>query len=61
MQQRDYVIPEDVRATMMDVFSHRLILNSRAKLNEYTPEQILEEIAGEVKIAAPKEMVFLER
>lgn len=61
MQQRDFVIPEDIRATVNDVFSHRLILNSRAKLNEYTPEQLLEEIVREVKLVQSKDMYFLEK
>ncbi len=61
MEQRDFVIPEDVRATVIDVFSHRLILNSRAKLNEYTPEQLLEEIVREVKLVQSKDMYFLEK
>ena len=61
VNERSFVIPEDVRAVVNDVFSHRLVLNSKAKLNEYTPESILDEIVAEIKISQPKEMSFLEK
>ncbi len=47
-EDRDYVVPEDIRAVFADVCAHRLMLNSKARLNEYTPESILEEILSEV-------------
>lgn len=61
VEERSFVTPEDVRAVVNDVFSHRLVLNSKAKLNEYTPESILDEIVAEIKISQPKEMSFLEK
>lgn len=61
VKERSFVIPEDVRAVVNDVFSHRLVLNAKAKLNEYTPESILDEIVAEIRIAQPKEMSFLEK
>lgn len=47
---RDYVIPEDVQEVFMDVCAHRLLLSSRAKLNDYTPEKILPEILESVEM-----------
>ena len=41
---RDYVLPDDVRACVPDVFAHRLVLSSKARLNDYTEESLLEEI-----------------
>lgn len=41
---RDYVTPEDVAAVFTDVCAHRMVLNSKARLHEYTPEQITENL-----------------
>lgn len=49
INKRDYVIPEDVKAVVKDVFGHRLVLSSKARLNEYTPERILDEILSRVE------------
>lgn len=45
---RDYVVPDDIRAVCPDVFEHRLMLNSKAKLNEYNASDILSEIVADV-------------
>ena len=44
VNKRDFVIPEDVRESAKDVFAHRLMLSSKARLNEYTAEALVEEI-----------------
>ena len=49
---RDYGTPEDVAAVLEPVCAHRLMLGSRAKLHEYTPEQIVREVAGSVPMPA---------
>lgn len=41
---RDYVIPDDVSYICRDVFEHRIILSSKAKLSEMTTADIIEEI-----------------
>lgn len=41
---RDYVIPDDVIYICHDVFAHRVILNSKAKLSEKTADDIIKEI-----------------
>lgn len=41
---RDYVIPDDVSYICRDVFSHRIILNSKAKLNDKTPDDVILDI-----------------
>jgi len=41
---RDYVIPDDIAYILDDVFTHRLILNSNAKINNLSAQQILDEI-----------------
>ena len=49
LKGRDYVIPDDVMYMYHDVFSHRLILNSNARINNVSAVQILDEIASQVK------------
>ena len=49
LKGRDYVIPDDVMYMYHDVFSHRLILNSNARINNVSAIQILDEIASQVK------------
>jgi MoxR-like ATPase len=49
LKGRDYVIPDDVMYMYHDVFSHRLILNSNARINNVNAVQILDEIASQVK------------
>ncbi len=47
---RDFVTPEDVSALTKDVFAHRLILSSRARLHECTAEQLVEQVVGETAL-----------
>ena len=49
LKGRSYVIPDDVMYMYEDVFAHRLILSSNAKINNITAKQILDEIAGSVR------------
>lgn len=56
IEGRDYVIPEDVQKNFIDVCGHRLILNSKAKLNEYNAEDILEEILRNTRISIVKDI-----
>ena len=41
---RDYVIPDDVSYICRDVFSHRIIFNSKAKINDRTPDDVILDI-----------------
>lgn len=49
---RNYVIPDDVVFICHDVFEHRVILSSKAKLSELTASDIISEIIK--KTPAPK-------
>ena len=54
---REYVIPDDISYICGDVFEHRIILNSKAKLSDATPSGIIAEILRTVpvpSIAAPQ-------
>lgn len=45
---RDYVIPDDVTYICHDVFKHRIMLNSKAKLSDFTAENVIDEIIKNV-------------
>lgn len=46
---KTYVVPEDVLAIFPDVCAHRLILNTKARRENVTAYEILEEIAQQVE------------
>ncbi len=48
LEGRDYVIPQDIRAILPDVWGHRLLLGSKARLREYSEVQILQELMEQV-------------
>ena len=52
MEERDYVIPEDVKRVFTDGTAHRMILDSRARYQEQSAKDILEEILKDTP--APK-------
>lgn len=41
---RDYVIPDDISAVIHEVFAHRLLLSTRARMAGLTADDILDEI-----------------
>ena len=52
---RDFVLPEDAAELVPYVFGHRLMLSSRAKLNDYTPQAILAQVLEETPAPAMTE------
>ena len=52
VNSRDFVTPDDIRAVFADVCGHRLMLNSKARLNELSAENILAEIIKDVEMPA---------
>lgn len=46
---REYVVPEDVLAVFTDVCAHRLILNTKARRENITAQNILSQIVAEVE------------
>ncbi len=47
---RDYVIPDDISYICADVFCHRIILNSKAKLSDVTAENVIADILRTVPV-----------
>lgn len=50
LRGRDYVIPEDIRDVFADVCTHRLILNQKAKIENATDREILDQILKETRV-----------
>lgn len=49
IEERNYVIPEDVQNIFIDVCAHRLVLRPQARVDGTTTKDILQEIMGKVK------------
>jgi MoxR-like ATPase len=50
MDGRDYVIPDDVKASARPVLRHRMILRPEADLEGVTPDQVVEEVLRAVEV-----------
>jgi MoxR-like ATPase len=49
-EDRDYVIPDDVKAAALPVLRHRLVLKPEADLEGITAEQVIREITQSVEV-----------
>lgn len=49
LQNRDYVIPEDVAEVFPAVAKHRMLLNTKARVTHVQPEAVIEEVLRVVK------------
>lgn len=47
---RDYCVPTDVKDVFADVACHRIVLNSKAKLNKMDSHKIVEDILNQVPV-----------
>ena len=47
---RDYVIPDDITYICNDVFEHRIMLNSKAKLSDVTAGSVIKEVINSVPV-----------
>lgn len=56
LKGRDYVVPEDVAAVFPDVCTHRLMLNSKARMMETDARQVIDEIIKSVPMPSVKEV-----
>jgi MoxR-like ATPase len=50
MDGRDYVIPDDVKASARPVLRHRIILRPETDLEGITPDQVLEDVLRAVEV-----------
>lgn len=49
LQERNYVMPEDVGRVFKDIGKHRIVLSTKARVSRVTEEAVLDEILAEVK------------
>lgn len=50
LNDRDYVIPEDIKDVAHDVMAHRILLNYEAEADGITPREVLDRILAKVPI-----------
>jgi MoxR-like ATPase len=50
MDGRDYVIPDDVKASARPVLRHRIMIRPEADLEGITPDQVLEDVLRQVEV-----------
>lgn len=50
LQQREYVIPEDIKAVAVDILNHRIVLSYEASANEIKTEDIIRIILEKIRI-----------
>lgn len=55
IQNREYVIPDDIKYLAPFTLQHRIMLNSDAKLSETTTEKVVREVLEQVRIPAGNE------
>ncbi len=49
LRQREFVVPEDVIDMAVPVMGHRLVLSKKARINQVTEQQIIDQIVKEEK------------
>ena len=52
MQQRDYVIPQDVKDVAHDILRHRLAISYRAEAESISSDDLLDQILSQVPVTA---------
>ncbi|SES00823.1 AAA family ATPase [Salipaludibacillus aurantiacus] len=57
MQDREFVVPDDIKYLAPYALQHRILLNSDAKLSDTTNERVIHEVIQQVHIPAGKESV----
>lgn len=50
LEQRDYVLPDDVKDLAVPVLAHRVVVHPSARIQDIKPEMIVEEILNSVAI-----------
>jgi len=57
---RDYVLPDDVKRLALAVLAHRITLKPEARLEDMTPETVIQEIRDEYPVATSARPPFLQ-
>lgn len=48
LHKREYVIPEDIKRSVVDVCAHRIVMSTQARMGNVTPESALEAVVRSV-------------
>jgi MoxR-like ATPase len=51
LDQRDYVLPEDIKEVTHDVFNHRILLNYEAEADNVSSSQLIDSILKQIPIS----------
>ena len=52
IESRDYVVPDDVKAVVADVFAHRLVLTADASVRGVERHDVVEDVVSSVEVPA---------
>ena len=55
LQERNYVVPEDVQRVFVDVCAHRLLLRPQVRVDGVTAKDVLNEVLQKIKPPAAGE------
>ena len=50
LEDRDFVMPDDVKALTYAALGHRIILNAQARVKGATPRQVVAEVLGMISV-----------
>jgi MoxR-like ATPase len=50
LEERDYIIPDDVKSAALPVLRHRIMIKPEAELEGQDPDHVLQEIIGTVEV-----------
>jgi MoxR-like ATPase len=50
IQERDFVVPDDVKRLAIPVLAHRLILKPESRLRKRTPQLVVQELVADVRV-----------
>jgi MoxR-like ATPase len=50
IDDRDYVLPDDIKALAYPALGHRIILNAQARVKGTTAAQVVEEVLNEIPV-----------
>ncbi|NLE77171.1 MAG: MoxR family ATPase [Chloroflexi bacterium] len=50
LRGRDYVLPDDVKALLAPVLTHRILISPQTRLRGRTPEEVVAEVVGQVPV-----------
>ena len=50
LRGRDYVLPDDIKTLAMPVLAHRIILREEERLRATRPEDVIQQIIGQISV-----------